>query len=88
MQITLTPELQKFIEDRIRDGAYASPEEVIAGFATLEQHESFGDFAPGELDQLLAEGERDIREGRFADGETVFRELRELSEARRRERES
>jgi hypothetical protein len=30
---------------------------VTAAMHTLEQAETFGDFAPGELDRLLAEGE-------------------------------
>ena len=76
--------MQKLIEDKLRAGAYALPEEVIeAGLKTLEHEDLYGDFEPGELDALIAEGQRDLVEGRYEDGEIVFRRLRERSRARR-----
>jgi antitoxin ParD1/3/4 len=86
MSLRLKPELQRFIEDQVRDGRYHSAEEVVeAGLAILEQHTRCGEFAPGELDRLLAEGEADVARGNVHDGEAVFRELAELSASRRRE---
>jgi putative addiction module CopG family antidote len=81
--------MQKFVEQKVLAGHYRSIDEVIeAGLETLEREEQFGDFEPGELDQLIAEGQRDLDEGRFEDGVVVFRRLREMSQARRRERHS
>ena len=76
MQLNVTPKTQKLIKNRMKKGGYESPEAVVlAGLASLEQQESFGDFEPGELDELLAEGERS---GKPIPAEEVFRELREL----------
>jgi antitoxin ParD1/3/4 len=84
MDVTLSPRMQKFVEDKVKAGEYASADEVIeAGLASLARHGADG-FAPGELDELLAEGERDIERGDLVDGEEVFRELEDLSAARRR----
>jgi antitoxin ParD1/3/4 len=84
MDITLSPKMQAFIDRKMRAGEYTSPAEVIeAGLANLEQQEQLGDFAPGELDALLAEGQADIDQGRVYNGAEVFRELDAMSAARR-----
>jgi len=76
MQLKVGPQTQKLIKDRMKKGGYESPEAVVlAALASLEQQESFGDFGPGELDELLAQGERS---GKALPAEEVFRELREL----------
>jgi len=76
MPIGISPKTEKLIKERMKKGGYESPEAVVlAALASLQQQESFGDFEPGELDELLAEGERS---GKPLDGEEVFRELREL----------
>jgi len=76
MQLNVSAKTQKLIKDRMKKGGYESSEAVVlAGLASLEQQESFGDFAPGELDELIAEGERS---GEPLLAEEVFRELREL----------
>ena len=78
MQISLGPDAEKLIEDRLRRGKYRNAEEVVlAALASLERDESFGDFAPGEMDALLAEAEAG---GDSLDGEAVFAELRRLRE--------
>ena len=72
----ISPKTEKLIKDRMKKGGYASPEAVVlAGLASLQQNESFGDFEPGELDELLAEGEKS---GKPLPADEVFRELREL----------
>ena len=81
MNITVGPDVQKLIEERLNRGGYATPEDVIlAAMGALEQVERFGDFKPGELDALIAEGETS---GEPLDGEMVFAELRALRAARR-----
>ena len=76
MDLCLTPEMQRFIQDRVRSGMYGSPEEVVAAaFALLEQQEVTGDFEPGEMQRLIDEGEQS---GDALDAEQVFAEVREL----------
>jgi antitoxin ParD1/3/4 len=85
MNLDLSPKVQKLIKDRVKSGRYPRPEDVVAAAVTsLDQQESFGDFAAGELDKLLAEGERDIAAGDVIDGEKAFAELRRLSAKRRK----
>ena len=56
--MTLSSDVQRLIADRMARGGYGSPDEVVrAGLASLEQQELAADFAPGELEQLLEEGE-------------------------------
>jgi hypothetical protein len=67
----------------MKRGGYASPEDaLLAGLASLEQQEGFGDFKAGELDALIAAGEADIARGDVEDAEQVFSELRQLGNSR------
>ena len=66
--------LQKMIKQRVQSGKYATQEDVIrAGLESLQQQEQLGDFRSGELDRLLAEGERSIRDRGTLDGEKAYR---------------
>jgi Arc/MetJ-type ribon-helix-helix transcriptional regulator len=84
MRLSLPSEVQKEIEDRVKSGQYRSAEDVIAAAVlTLKQQDAFDDFAPGELDALIEEGERDIANGDVVPGEEVFAKLRRMSAERR-----
>ena len=84
MNVTLSPAMKEFVERKLREGTYQSPEQIVeAGLATLQQQESRVDFAPGELDALIATGEADIKAGRVYDSEEVFRDMERSSAARR-----
>jgi putative addiction module CopG family antidote len=86
MSVELKPNLQRFVYEQVRAGRYDSPEEVIeAGLTALQQQDREAEFAPGELDALIAEGVAELDRGESYDGEAVFRELDELSAQRRRE---
>jgi antitoxin ParD1/3/4 len=78
MNLSLSQDVQKLIEERVRSGKYATPEDVVAAaLQTLDQQERFGDFAPGELDDLLAEGESNLAQEGTLDGAEAFRLRRE-----------
>ena len=49
---------------------------IRAGLAALKQHESFGDFAADELQELIAEGELSLRESGALDAETALKARR------------
>jgi putative addiction module CopG family antidote len=87
MQVSLSSELQRFVDEQLASGTYATPEDVLqAAVALLRQSEKFGDFAAGELDAFLAEGERGL-EGEGAIGaDEVFDDLRRRSADRRKGR--
>jgi len=84
MNLSLKPELRKFIEEKVSAGEYGSAEEVVeAGLTALRQQERLGSFEAGELDGLLEEGEKSIREeGTFTASE-VFQGLRRKAAERR-----
>jgi putative addiction module CopG family antidote len=73
MQISLPAELEKLVHEKVESGAYPSAADVVrAVFVALQQNESFGDFAPGELNALLAEGEASIAAEGTLDGDAAF----------------
>ena len=62
MQITVSPQSQSMIEKRLNGGQYASAAEIVeVALQALEREEEFGEFAPGELSQLVEEGRQDRR---------------------------
>jgi Arc/MetJ-type ribon-helix-helix transcriptional regulator len=78
MNLLLNSNVQKLIDERVKSGKYATPEDVVtAAILTLEQQERIGDFEPGELDELLREGERSIEQEGTLDGDKAFRMRRE-----------
>ncbi len=82
MTFSLPPHLERQILDRVESGRYQSAEDVIsAALSSLDQQESIGDFAPGELDRLMEEGKRS---GPPIPAEKVFAKIRELSAQQRR----
>jgi Arc/MetJ-type ribon-helix-helix transcriptional regulator len=72
----LDSETRQMIEDRMKRGGYASPDDAVrAALNSLAERETEGDFEPGECDHLLEQGENS---GSPLDGEQVLAELREL----------
>jgi len=64
MRITLQPRLKKFVEKQVKAGCYQSTDAVLAaGLTRLMQDEQSFDFAPGELQTLVDEGEADLARG-------------------------
>ena len=85
MTITLSAKARKLVNERLKSGRYSTAEEVVlAALGSLQRQERAGDFAPGELERLVAEGEQSIeREGTVA-AEEVFTALRKRSRVTRR----
>lgn len=76
MKLSLPAKTLKLIDARVKSGKYRSAEDVVsAAISQLDQHEQRGDFQAGELDRLLAEGEKS---GPPLDGDAVLKELRNL----------
>ena len=76
MQITLRqPDLEHFVEEKVRSGEYANPDAVVENaLATLRLHE--GILPSGDkLRQLIAEGQAEADNGELLDGEGVFHDL-------------
>jgi Arc/MetJ-type ribon-helix-helix transcriptional regulator len=82
MVVALRPEIQKLVEDKVKAGLFASAEALVN--SAVEQMVAGDDLEPGEMEKLLAEGEKDARDGKFVDGDEVFAKLRQRSADARR----
>jgi len=84
MKLLLPAKFQKLIDDRVRSGKYATAEDVVkAALTTLDQNDRFGEFAPGELDRLIEEGEQSLKRDGPIPADVVFKRLRQRSTRRR-----
>lgn len=87
MNISLTPEQEKFIDLQIKSGSYSSPDEVIAQALQLleENYHLLVEQRLEELRQKIASANEQIANGQLTDGEIVFTRIQEkirlLSEA-------
>jgi putative addiction module CopG family antidote len=75
MQVALSPELERFVEEQVKAGRFASPAEVVeAGLARLMLDR------PDELDAedlaAIEESEAQIARGEDMDWKEVSKELR------------
>lgn len=88
MHLAIDPEMQRLIDEKLRTGQYGSAEDVVrAGLAALKQQDFSGDFHAGELDALLAEGERSITDHGTLNAGEALRARRERRANLRAERE-
>ena len=80
MTMTLTdPKSRKLVEDQVKSGRYASPQDVLAAaLISLEQQEHADEFEAGELDALIDVGRSQTDLGQWIDAEDVFREIDSL----------
>lgn len=88
MNVSLTPELEKFVKREVGNGLYQTASEVVrAGLRRLkEDQEARLPKSPKtleELEQQLLESAERLDRGEGVDGEVVFRRLRKrIKEAR------
>ena len=76
MQVTLKPQFQKFIDEQIRTGRFASPEEAIeAGVARL-MSEPQPDVLDAEDRAAIRESQAQIERGELIDARTFGEELK------------
>lgn len=88
MNVSLTPELEQFIQNQVESGKYTSVDEVIvAGIKLLEERERIYKGRFEELKREIMIGIEAADRGELIDGETVFRELREKLQRRRQQSE-
>lgn len=89
MELSLKPNVRRLIEKERKSGGYASAEDVVqAAMEALKQQRNAGDFRSGELNALIQEGERSIREEGVVPASEVFAELRNKSRKLRRARKA
>ncbi|AFY32244.1 type II toxin-antitoxin system ParD family antitoxin [Calothrix sp. PCC 7507] len=85
MSISLTPELEQFIQSQISSGKYASTEEVIlAGIKLLEERERIYQGRFEELKREIALGVEQLERGERLDGRAVIEKLRQKNQVMRK----
>lgn len=78
MNLSLRPELERFINSAVKRGRYSSAEEVVSAALQLLQEREMERMARLEdLRKEIAVGIADSDRGDVFDGEEVIRELRE-----------
>jgi predicted transcriptional regulator len=77
MNITLSPEIEKVVEDEVKSRRSADPNEFVhrAVYHYLVARDLGEEYAPEEIDGMIAEGLEDIERGNVVDGEEAFRQL-------------
>ncbi|HPT26618.1 MAG TPA: type II toxin-antitoxin system ParD family antitoxin [Bryobacteraceae bacterium] len=84
VNVSLTPELEAFLQSRVRSGRYQSTSEVVReALRLLEDREQEREAALLELKAKLKRGAAQARRGDVLDGDAVFDELRQMIEERR-----
>jgi antitoxin ParD1/3/4 len=84
MNLSLTPELEQFIQSQIAAGKYASQEEVVlAALQILAERERIYKGRFEELQQEILIGVEASNRGEVVDSETVFSQLQQKLQQRR-----
>jgi len=89
VNISLTPELDRFLQSRVKSGRYQTTSEVVReALRLLERQEREREEAFLQLKAKLKKGAAQAERGELLDGDEVFEELREMIEERRRTKAS
>ncbi len=80
MNVSLTPELERFVEKTVETGRYNSASEMVrAGLRRIEEEEHWMEEVKGRV----ARGLRDADAGRLVDAETAVRRMRAAASGKR-----
>lgn len=84
VNISLTPELDIFLQNKVKSGRYQTASEVVReALRLLERQERERDEDYAHLRAKLERGVSQAARGELLDGEEVFEELRSMIEERR-----
>ena len=76
VNVSLSPELERFIADRVASGRYQSVSEVVReGLRLLEERELVRQVALDDLRAKIAVGLDQIKRGKVHDGKAVFESI-------------
>lgn len=87
VNVSITPELDSFLQSRVKSGRYQTTSEVVReALRLLERHEREREETLNQLKAKLERGAGQAERGELIDGDQVFAELREMIDERRRSR--
>lgn len=88
MGLILSSEMQRFVDELVKSGRFATPDDVIrAALVALMQQDDLASMSTEEIEGVypglrgkIAAGVADLNAGRVRDGEEVFDELDRVEE--------
>jgi antitoxin ParD1/3/4 len=84
MNVSLTPELEQLVHQKVKSGRYLSASEVVReGLRLLEERDHLYKARLAELQKEITLGIESSERGELYDGEAVIQELREQNQQRR-----
>jgi antitoxin ParD1/3/4 len=87
MNVSLTPELEQFVQDKVANGRYNSASEVVReALRLLEEQERARAVQLAEFNKELGRRLASLDRGEKVDPDTVFERLRRKSQERRQRR--
>ncbi len=76
MNVSLTPELERYVTSKVKEGLYASQSEVVRhGLRLLIERDALLDARTAELRVEVAEGLEEARRGELIGDDEVIRRL-------------
>lgn len=76
MNVSLTPELENIVNEKVASGMYKSASEVVReGVRLLQERDNVRDEKLLWLRREIKKGTDDLEAGRFSDGEEVFNRI-------------
>ena len=84
MNVSLTPELERFVQEKVHSGRYISASEVVReALRLLEEHEKVRAAQLAEFREESARRLASLERGEGIDGATALAQLRQRSHDRR-----
>ena len=78
MNVSLTPELEKFVQEKVKSGRYLSASEVVReALRLLQEEDQIRQLRLEKLRKEIMMGIEQLDRGEGVDGEKVFANLRE-----------
>jgi antitoxin ParD1/3/4 len=78
MNVSLTPELERLVQEKVKSGRYLSASEVVReGLRLLEERDRLYQARLAELQKEITLGVEEAERGELVDGEVVMQEIYE-----------
>ncbi len=85
MNVSLTPELERYVQAKVESGMYNSASEVVReALRLLVEREMLHESRLDHVRRMVAEGLADVDAGRLVDGEETYKKLRRRVPRRRK----
>jgi antitoxin ParD1/3/4 len=85
MNVSLTPEFESFVDEKVKSGSFGSASEVVrAGLRLLQEYDEMRQARLAALRADVRKGREQLERGESESGSKVFAELHKKRKAQRR----